>query len=332
MMYKAWFEKYRPRELHEVVLPNDDIKTVLDKFNTNEFIQGNILSYGPAGYGKTTVSEVLIHKIVKNQNDIFILGRKTDDVDNLRRWLQQRPVASKQKIVKIEEMDRLSNQAQVVLKDGLMEKYQHITSFLATTNNPEKIDPALITRFNTKINFSKLPADGVHLRLKYILDTEKVIYSDDDLQLYIQKFGQRGLRDLINNLELASISGTFNPSVLEAFSGVTQNENNVIEYITYLVKYAETKDTEVIKNLIKDPKSDQQFFTFYDYCLKIFKSELGLNYHMIYKELSESDLDMSAKNIINKYWQDLDLKRFKATHTVSLIHDLILNILEQRDA
>lgn len=328
--YKAWFEKYRPKELREVVLPNKDIKDTLELFYNQEFIRGNILSYGPPGYGKTTISEVLIHKIIKNPNDIFVLGRKTEDVDNLKRWLQQRPVASNQKIVKIEEMDRLSNQAQIVLKDGLMEKYQHNTAFLATTNSPEKIDPALITRFNTKINFSQLPEDELYPRLEYILKQENIQYKPEDLHTYISNYKQRGLRDLINNLELASVTGEFNPNRIESFSGVSENENYIIQYIVYLVKYAETLPTDKLKKLLKDVKTDQQFFTYYDYMLKIFKSELRLNYHMIYKELFDSDLDLSQKNIIEKYWQDLELKRFKHTHTIAMLHELLLNILEQR--
>jgi DNA polymerase III gamma/tau subunit len=288
------------------------------------------LSYGPAGFGKSTISEVLIAKIVKDRNDIFILGRKTDDVDELKRWLQQRPVISNQKIIKIEEMDRLSQKAQVVLKDGLMEKYQHNAAFLATTNNPEKIDPALLTRFNTKINFSHLPVEGITKRLKHILENEKINYKPEELTSFVEKFKQRGLRDLINNLEIASINGEFTLSKIESFSGISENEDHIIQYITYLVKYVESLPSDKIKEIIKDAKKDQQFYTYYEYIMHIFKNELRLNWHTIYKGLIETDLDMTSKNIINDYWQDLDLKRFKTTHTLSLLHDLVLNALEQR--
>jgi len=331
MNYKAWFEKYRPKIIEEVVFPNNDIKLVIKKFYDQEFINGNILSYGPPGFGKSTLSEVLIHRIIKDRNDLFILGRKTEDVDNLKRWLQQRAVHSNQKLVKIEEMDRLSYQAQIVLKDGLMEKYQHNTSFLATTNSPEKIDPALITRFNTRINFGELPVEPVTEKLRYILEQEQINFNIDQLREFTQKYIKRGLRDLINNLELSSVDGKFHPDKMDSFIGISGNEDLVIQYIVYLVKYLESLDANKVQSIIKDPKSDQQFFTYYEYMLKIFKSELRLNYHAIYKELFDSDLDMSAKNIIEQYWQDLDLKRFKHTHTVALLHELTLNILEQRN-
>jgi replication-associated recombination protein RarA len=66
--YKAWFEKYRPRVLDDVVFPDEKIKTTIEKFYNEGFIKGNILSYGPGGYGKTSLSEVLIHRIIKGPN------------------------------------------------------------------------------------------------------------------------------------------------------------------------------------------------------------------------------------------------------------------------
>jgi len=329
--YKAWFEKYRPLDIKDIVFPNEDIQKTLTKYWDNEFINGNILSFGPAGLGKTTISEVLIKRIIKDRNDVFILGRKTEDIDNLRRWLQQGAVHSNQKIVKIEEMDRLSFQAQVILKDGLMEKFQHNTSFLATTNNPEKIDPALLTRFNIKINFGELPAEKVFHRLKMILDLEKIIYEDGELWEFVNKYVKRGLRELINNLELSVINQKFDSTRMDSFIGSSGSEDNIIQYIVYLIKYIEALEIDKLQSIIKDPRSDQNFYNYYYHILNIFKNEIDLNWHYIYKELFYADLDMSVKNIIENYWQDLDLKRFKHTHTVALIHEILINNLNQRN-
>lgn len=328
--YKAWFEKYRPRLIGEVIFPNQDIQNIISGFYEQEYVGGNILSYGPPGLGKTTISEVLIHRIVKDRNDIFILGRKTEDVDNLKRWLQQRAVGSKQKIVKIEEMDRLSSQAQIVLKDGLMEKYQHNVAFLATTNNPEKIDPALITRFNTRINFSELPTDQIKDRLITILNAESISFSDEDITKFVIDYNKRGLRDMINNLELASQSGRFDPEIIDSFIGSSGNEDLIVQYIEYLVKYSESVQIELLGTIIDNPKADSQFYTYYEYMLGVLKNELRLNYHSIFRELFNGDLDLTSKNIVERYWQDLDLKRFKHSHTIAMLHELILNVKEQR--
>ncbi len=330
MSYKAWFEKYRPITMDEVIFPNTDIKEVIESFYNNGFISGNILSYGPPGFGKTTVSEVLIHNVIKDRNDIFILGRKTTDVDELKKWLQQKPVHSKQKIVKIEEMDRLSSQAQIVLKDGLMEKYQATTTFLATTNNPEKLDPALLTRFNTKINFGELPKEGIKERLSFILKSENVVFSDEELEVFVNKYKKRGLRDLINNLELASHDGIFKPSRIDSFIGVSDSEDNIIQYIVYLMKYSESKSQEEVLGLLKNLKQDAHFWQYYEYIIKTFKMDLRINFDYIMDGLLDSDLDLMQQTIIRNAYQDLELKRFKSQHIIAMIADLLQNIYYQK--
>lgn len=326
MNYQAWYEKYRPKTIKEIILPNSDIRENIESFYNDSFIRGNVLSYGAAGFGKTSVSEILIHKIIKSREDLYILGRKTDDVEDLKRWLQQRPVHSKQKIVKVEEMDRLSSQAQIILKDGLMEKYQNNCAFLATTNNPEKIDPALLTRFNTKINFKELPAMEVQLRLMWILSQEKIQFEEKDLEKFVKQFLSRGMRDMINNLELASIGGTFNLDKINSFVGVSDSEDNIIQYIVYLMKYLETKQPEQILTIIKDAKSDEHFWTYYEYMLKILKFDLRINFDYIFESLLKSDLNLFQNNICMEYYQNLDLKRFKSMHLISMVNDMMLSI------
>jgi len=330
MMFKAWFEKYRPRSIDEVIFPNENIEKVIRTFYNNEFINGNILSYGAAGLGKTTINEVLINRIVKNRVDIFILDRKIDSVDELARWLQQRAASSKQKIVKIEEIDRLSAQAQVVLKDGLLEKYQATTAFLATTNNPEKMDSALLTRFNTKIHFTDLDENKIFERVKFILDSEKIKYHLEDLKKFVSSFKTKGLRDIINNLELASVSGIFDPSIINSFIGVSDTEDNVINYAVYLIKYFETLGVGLELDIIKDAKNDQHFFTYYEYILKVFKSDLHLNFDYIFKGLIDSDLNLLHQKTIQEFYQDLELKRFKTLHFLTMFAQILENIFEAK--
>ena len=59
--YKAWYELYRPREIQDLIFPNvlngenkdaDHIKKIFTKFYDEEFVRGNVLSYGPGGFGK----------------------------------------------------------------------------------------------------------------------------------------------------------------------------------------------------------------------------------------------------------------------------------------
>lgn len=208
----SWTEKYKPLKLDDMVLPTVEIRKVLQDFYDNSFVKGNILSYGKPGLGKTAVKDVFRFRIIKGPHDVFVLDRKIEDVDNLKRWLQYRPSTSKQKIVLIEEMDKLTKPAQTALKDGLMENHQHNCTFIATTNNPHAIDPALLTRFRTKINFVDLPEDKVFERLKFILQAEKVAFKEEELKAYTNMCLNKGMRELVNDIEQYSQSGEFKPN------------------------------------------------------------------------------------------------------------------------
>lgn len=336
---KAWFEKYRPKILDDIILPQSTpgsgnapgFEETLTSFYNNEFIRGNILSYGPGGFGKTSLNEILVHKIIKHPDDIFISERKVEDIDRLKVWLQRKAISSTQKIVKIEEIDKLSAQAQTVLKDGLMEKYQSTCSFIATTNHPEKVDSSLLTRFNMKINFSELPKEGILKKLQFILSQESIQYKDEDVSEFIDRNSGKGLRDLINSLELASASGTFNSQLADSINfNSNENEQLIASYIVYLSVYTESKTTEELKNIIKNASSDSHFFQYYEYMLKLFKNDLSLNFDTIYKYvLDDKQLSIFNWNIVQEDYQKLDEKRFKSMHLISTIHKILLNIYQK---
>jgi DNA polymerase III gamma/tau subunit len=142
-MQAAWFERYRPKFIEEIVFPDEEKAFTIKKFVEQGYIQGNIISYGPGGVGKTTINKVLINSFIKHAEDVFVLGRSVDDVDKLASWIVRAPTASKQRIIVCEEIDNLSAKALSVLKDGFLEKYQPNVAFIATTNNIQKLDPAL---------------------------------------------------------------------------------------------------------------------------------------------------------------------------------------------
>ncbi len=209
-----WNDKYKPKILDDIVLPEtpSNLRHQLEEFMEKEFVSGNLLCYGAPGQGKSALINVLIHKIIVNRHDINAPGRKTEDIESLAKWLMYAKHDSNQKIVKMEEMDQLSTQAQTLLKDGLMEKYRGNTAFLATTNHIEKLDPAIVSRFNTKIDFNTtLNFDDMFNRLKYILNSEAVIFKEEELKKYIRTHSKVGMREIINMIESASHGGTFKP-------------------------------------------------------------------------------------------------------------------------
>lgn len=337
--YISWFEKYRPRTINELIFPNvingenkgsDYIREIFTKFYNQEFIQGNILSYGEAGRGKTSLNKIMQGKIVKHPSDIFILGRKIEDVDKLKKWLQQSKVKSNQKLVVIEEIDRLSNQAQVVLKDGLLEKYQHNTSFLATTNNPDKLDKALVTRFNYRLYFDEYSEEEVLKRIKMILQTENIKFDENIVAQFVKLYIKRGLRELISNLEISSITGEFIFDQSKALN-LTGNEDYIIKTVIWLISDLKNKPKEEVQSIISNVNNNPTFSQYYNYITKLLKEDLLLNYDFIYKELIDNPYtDFMDKKIITEDYQKIDLVKMKNFWFLGTFSKLMADILNRK--
>jgi DNA polymerase III gamma/tau subunit len=337
--YQAWFEKHRPRTIDDLVFPTvlngegkdpEYIKEIFKKFYNQEFVQGNVLSYGPGGFGKTSLNKILMGKIIKHPNDIFILGRKVEDVDKLQSWLQSKAISSNQKIVIIEEMDRLSSQAQLVLKDGPLEKYQDKVTFLCTTNNPEKLDRALLTRFNYRLHFQELDFNQTFQRIKNILIKENIEHDDELLKLFVSIYIKRGLRELISNLEVNSVTGKFIFDQQKTLN-LTGNEDSIIQIIKYLINYLSGLTKEKVNEIYKNAKSDEHFFQYYNYIKNIIKEDLLLNFDYIYKELMESEIDFGSKSIIIDQYQIIDNVKMKNYHFLNTLALIIEKIQKSKN-
>jgi len=327
--YVSWYEKFRPKTIDELIFPDtlngekkdpQYIKDIMKTFYDNEFIQGNILSYGKAGFGKTSLNKIFQGKIIKHPRDIFILDRKIASVDELQIWLNQSKNKSNQKLVIIEEIDRLSPQAQAVLKDGSLEKYQNKVSFLATTNNAQKLDPALITRFNYRMYFDTIDEEQTISRMAWILNSEKITYNHTDLVNFVKVNIKRGLRELISNLEINSVTGTFVFDVNKALN-ISGNESYVVDVFKYLLQLLRSYSAEHLEKLMVNIRSDENFSTYYIYLTEVLKKDLLLNYDYIYDQLiQEESIDFGTRNILIKDYQDIEMvkmKNFQFLHTIS---------------
>lgn len=328
LMQKPWFEKHRPTTMDDVVFESPAIEKKIKKFVEQGYIEGNIISYGPGGVGKTTLNKILLNSIVKSRDDFFILGKSVTDIEKLKSWLLNVSLTSKQRIVICEEFDQLSKQAQTALKNGLMENYMPGVAYIVTTNNIHSIDPALLQRFNEKINFTSFDVDGCYFRMRHILDTENVTYDDNELYQLVNNFKNKGIRELINNVQGASIDGQFSLANLATGTISTSGiEDTLVSYIKYYIQVIMASDIEEVYKICNTPTENPTINEFYTPMLNFMESDPSINYEHIYTTLlDDKEVILPLKSIITKYYQNSKLVPLQHIHLQSCLFEMFATL------
>jgi len=328
LMEKPWFEKYRPEKIEDVVFESEEVKQKIYSFIENGYVQGNLISYGPGGTGKTTINKILVHSIIKHQQDLFILGKSVNDVLELKKWLKAETFTSQQRIVVCEEFDQLSHEAQTQLKNGLMENFMPEVAFIVTTNNIHKLDNALLQRFNEKLNFTSYNIDGAFNRMKFILESENIKYNETDLYNLVKAFEHKGMRDLINNIQSGSINGVFSTQNLKNVVSTSQKEDTIINYIKYFtdVIFA-SQDLNVVYNLCCYPTKDPTIGKYYQAMLEWMDADPSINYEYIMRTMLEDEnILLPIKKVITEYYQKLNLVPLPHIHLQSCIFEIFATL------
>lgn len=326
---EKWFEKYRPELVEEILFPNQTIKETITEYVDNKHIAGNCMFYGTGGVGKTTTNIVLMNSILQNAADRFFLDRKIESVDELKGWLTKKPYG-KQKIVIAEEFDRLSDAAMTELKNGLMEKYEYVV-FLASTNKIHKIDEALLTRFTLISKFDTAQVSDITNKCRYILTNERIQFSEQDLAYFVEQNKLKGIRTILNNLQLSCYKGLFEPKRTAFFIGDSGTEFDMINSIKWYINYLIQLPKENLWYLSYDLNQDQNVAKVRGYMLETLLSNYSLNYDYIFMELLKDNIFLPIKNCINEYYQDIDLKRIKPMHFEAMLNEFITIFYATKD-
>lgn len=320
----SWFEKYRPLKIDDMVFNSDKDRNIVNNWIENKTIDGNVLLFGPPGCGKTTLSEILINTIIKANNDIYrVKTRSVKEIDdNIKPFLKKRPIRSNIKLVYFEEFDKLSTQAEGTLKEDCLEKYQSVCSFLCTTNYIKKIDYALLTRFNYKILLTNDNTTAVSKRLAYILKSENCKFDNDKLIEFVDNNSKKGLRDLINILQIESIQ---NNKIINFDTNLaTSNLEEIISdlIINILKTVIEIKDPRE-KSLCQIYPDSTAIKKDYVNMYSILNNNPDLNFDSIYLLILEKNNYLPIQVILAKYAEDNDNKKFPHLHLIACLYEMI---------
>jgi len=215
-----WTEKYRPKNLNEVIGQEHFVSDARGWVEENNM--PNILLYGNPGNGKTGAGLVIGREILgESFQDNFIEVNASDDrrLENVRTTIKNIAQSgtigdAPFRIVLLDEMDGMTTDAQNALK-RIMERYASNIRFIITCNDRNKIIFALQSRC-ANYHFKPLSNEAVLEVLTSILKAEEITrFSQDELDSFI--YAMNGdMRRAITELQAAKASNSTLKSQIDA--------------------------------------------------------------------------------------------------------------------
>jgi len=241
-------EKYRPKNLDELILPD----RVMSKFSDG--LVQNMLFAGSPGTGKTSTAKAVVNQFKLPY--LYINASTDTSVDVIRTRIidfcstvsiMDAPGAFK--VVILDEVDGVSDQFFKALR-ATMEQFASNSRFIATCNYINKIPDPVLSRFEV-INFDFDKEEESELTKKYIKRVYGICKAED---LTIEKdalveFVRRNFPDLrstLNKLQGFKTQGTTNITV-----GDVKRFNSVFKDV-FLLIFTETDPAKNYQMLVSN--------------------------------------------------------------------------------
>jgi len=208
-MNGPWVEKYRPKNLDEVV-GQDHIIQRLKRY-IKEGSMPNLMFTGPAGVGKTTTALTLGKALLGEywrQNFLELNASDARGIDtvrhNIKNFCRLKAVGSPFRIVFLDEVDNMTKDAQHALRRE-MEMYTRTASFILSCNYSSKIIDPIQSRCAI-FRFTPVKGHQIIKRLELIAEAEKIKVTINALESIVY-FAEGDMRRAVNILQTSSSVG-----------------------------------------------------------------------------------------------------------------------------
>ncbi|MCP2519602.1 DNA polymerase III subunit gamma/tau [Candidatus Aminicenantes bacterium AC-335-B20] len=214
--YLVFARKYRPLTFDQVIGQKAVVQTLKNAIIQNRIGHAYLFS-GMRGVGKTTVARILAKALncengptpnpcnkcqfcvsINEDRAVDVLeidgasNRGIDEVRSLREGIQYRPIQSRYRVIIIDEVHMLTNEAFNALLKTLEEPPHH-TIFIFATTEFHKVPATILSRCQ-HFEFRRISNKDIVDHLKYIAEKEGIKISSASINLIAQK-AEGSLRD-----------------------------------------------------------------------------------------------------------------------------------------
>ena len=292
-------EKYRPTKLKNYV-GNENIKKSISKYLDQNDIQ-NLIFYGPAGTGKTTLAKLIIKNL--DCDHIYINASDERGIETIRDKVSSfASVASFKplKVVILDEADFLTIQAQASLRN-IIETFSRTTRFIMTCNFVERIIDPLQSRCQV-LKIVPPTKKDVAKHLHWICNEESITHKINDLVPLVNQY-YPDLRKCINTIQLSTQDNT-----LKLDQSILVSSNYIDKVISALANKSKFNE---IRQIIADANVDdfdELFRALFDRANEYLPGKEG-----------------TVAALINDHQYKANFRIDKEINTMSLINNLIIN-------
>ncbi len=171
--HKELYRKYRPAKLSEVVGQSSAVRT-LKKFIKHKKVPHVMMFHGPSGCGKTTLARIMASELGASKQDFTEVDcadfRGIDLVRDIKSNIHLSPISGKVKVWLIDEVHKMTQDAQSALLKTLEDTPSHVY-FLLCTTDPDKLLATVRTRC-TEIRVNMMQEESLEELLIDVLRRE----------------------------------------------------------------------------------------------------------------------------------------------------------------